>query len=413
MSGASSLARKKRERVTRAPTKRESSPSLSVKPLQRVLAAHEACKAMMAEPPSPSTLQGLTTALRQIFHAEVAMLRSGELPPREAVSPRGTDVLGWSDQLEAPASGSPGKPSTFIADLHDDTSGKGVAKVAIIELNTSTARGALWLGFGKKATFNADDLTMFDLVGDYVALALRQSAAQPTADGPTESTDDIVSQAAHDLRSPLTPISMLLQSLERKAAIGTVDLDSIGRARRQVQRLTDMVSDLVDLSRLREGRLLIEPAVMDLRDAFSRGAKLFGERERRRAVEMTLGDEALWIVGDSDRTAHVMTSLFDHVARLAQGDVPIRAKLERGEGQVTLSIESHRSPTSSGIQLANSPHRAHRVPPLGLGVRLADALFGRLGAKLEIKTSRDGGAQIEATFPIAAPPMEKSADKQA
>src|SRR5215510_10813970 len=112
MSGASSLARKKRERATRSPGKRESSPSLSVKPMQRLIAAHEACKAMMAEPATAATLQALTTVLRQVFHAEVAVLRSGELPPREAVSPRGTDVTGWTDQLDAPASGSPGTPAT-------------------------------------------------------------------------------------------------------------------------------------------------------------------------------------------------------------------------------------------------------------------------------------------------------------
>src|SRR5688500_1112405 len=121
MSAGSSLARKKRERVPRtSTTKRESSPSISIKPLQRLVAAHEACKVMLAEPPSAAGLQALTTALRQVFLAEVAVLRSGELPPREAISPHGTDVLAWNDQLEAPASGSHDTPATNVLDLQED-----------------------------------------------------------------------------------------------------------------------------------------------------------------------------------------------------------------------------------------------------------------------------------------------------
>lgn len=364
---------------------------------------------MLAEPPSAAGLQALTTALRQVFLAEVAVLRSGELPPREAISPHGTDVLTWNEQLDAPASGSLETPATVVLELQEDGSGMNVARVAVIPINTNGSRGTLWLGFGKKASFTRDDLLMFDLIGDYVALALKQSAANPSIEShATESTDDIVSQAAHDLRTPLTPISMLLQTLERKAAVGTVDLDSIARARRQVQRLTDMVSDLVDLARLRENRLVLEPTVLDLRAVFQRGAKTFGERERRRTVELHLGDDPLWIVGDSDRTAHVMTSLFDHVARLVQGESPIRARLERVNNHALLSIESSRATPTSGIQLA-AHARAHRVPPLGLGVRLADALFTRLGAKMTITTSRDGGAQIEARFPIAQQSGEKTA----
>jgi signal transduction histidine kinase len=364
---------------------------------------------MLAEPPSAAGLQALTTALRQVFLADVAVLRSGELPPREAISPHGTDVLAWNDQLEAPASGSHDTPATNVLDLQEDASGLNVARVVVIPVNANGSRGTLWLGFGKKTSFTRDDLLMFDLIGDYVGLALKHSASQPAAELTTESTDDIVSQAAHDLRTPLTPISMLLQTLERKAAVGTVDLDSIARARRQVQRLTDMVSDLVDLSRLRENRLVLEPVVMDLRTVFQRGAKTFGERERRRTIELEVGDDPLWIVGDNDRTAHVMTSLFDHVARLVQGESPIRARLGRENSHVVLTIESSRAPTTSGIQLATHSARTHRVPPLGLGVRLADALFTRLGAKMAITTSRDGGAQIEARFPVAQAPGEKTA----
>jgi K+-sensing histidine kinase KdpD len=175
-----------------------------------------------------------------------------------------------------------------------------------------------------------------------------------------------------------------------------------------------MVADLIDLARLREGRLLLEPTVMDLRDAFERGAKAFGERDRRRSVELALGDEALWIVADNDRTVHAIASLLEHVARLSQGDAPVRANLERRNSHASLEIHSEPAVSSSPrVELGAPPsstRTVHRVPPLGLGVRLADALFTHLGATLQIAGNRDGTSRVEGTFPLAPPPSsERSA----
>jgi K+-sensing histidine kinase KdpD len=409
MSGASSLARKKRDRSARSqPPKRSPTAGFPTHPLRRLAAAHEACRAILADRAPSTMVQTLVTALRQIFQADVAVLRVGDGSTLEAVSPRGTDPRSWADWLNAHRASSPGTTGTHVVEAPDDRAATaGIDRILVVPLDVG-ARGALCLGYGKKAPSSSEDLVMFDMLGDYLALVLRQASAKtpPAEAGKGSSTDDLVSQAAHDLRTPLTPISMLLQTLERKAAAGAVDVESIGRARRQVQRLTDMVADLIDLARLREGRLLLEPAVLDLRDAFTRAARTFGERERRRTVDLALGDEPLWIVADTDRTAHAIASLLEHVARLSQGDAPVQVILERRDSSACLQICSERPPSTSGVrlELGAGSNAVHRTPPLGLGVRLADALFTRLGGTLQIAGTRDGSARIEGSFPLAPPP---------
>ena len=410
MSGASSLMRKKRDRTARSPQPRRTPAAFPSKPLERLGAAHEACRAILSERPSATSLQALATALRQIFQAEIAVLRTFGSPPLEGVSPRSADTQAWGDLLELPPTSAQGQGTTLVVEAQNSRlTEAGIDRLIVVPVDDRYARGALWLGYGKKAPTSTEELLMFDMLGDYLALALWQASAASVSSehGAPSTGDDLVSQAAHDLRTPLTPISMLLQTLERKAAGGTIDIDSIGRARRQVLRLTDMVSDLVDLSRLREGRLLIEPTVIDLRDAVTRGSKAFGERDRRRNVEVTTGDEPLWVVVDSDRTVHAIASLLEHVARLAQGDGPIRACVERREGNAALRIDSERNVPNSGLRLelgSASASAGHRPHPLGLGVRLADALFTRLGGTLRIVGGRDGSACIEGTFPLAPTP---------
>ena len=426
MSGTSSVARKKRDRSARSPQskpqpKNAAAAQQPTQPLQRLAAAHEACKALLVGGPSPATFQALATALRQILEAETCVLRT-DGTPLEAVSPRGANAQDWAELVDAANSVAPPLLRTTVVEPRDDRLGaSGIERIVVVPIDPALTRGTLWLGYAKRAPFTTEDLVMFDLLGDYLTHALRHVSepAIGSASHKASQLEDLVSQAAHDLRTPLTPISMLLQTLERKAAAGAVDLDSIGRARRQVQRLTDMVSDLVDLSRLQEGRLLLDPTVMDLREALERGAKAFRERERRRNLELAVGDEPLFIVADADRTVHAVASLLEHVSRLAQGDTPLRASLERRDNHATLHIDSERPLSNSGLRLelgqaTNVP--SARTTTLGLGVRLADALFERLGGTLQMSRARDGSTTIDGTLPLSPPPSgerERSASNGA
>ena len=413
MSRESSVTRKKRDRSARSPQpKNASAARLPTQPLQRLAAAHEACKALLVGGPSSATFQALATALRQILEAEVTVLRSDGSPVMEAISPRDADTQDWADLVDASSAGATPLLRTTVVEPGDERLGAaGIERIVVVPIDPAVTRGTLWLGFAKRAPLTSEELIMFDLLGDYLAHALRHASppAVGTASLKASQVEDLVSQAAHDLRTPLTPISMLLQTLERKAAAGTVDLDSIGRARRQVQRLTDMVSDLVDLSRLQDGRLLLEPTVMDLREAFERGAKAFGERERRRPLELAVGDEPLFIVADADRTIHAVASLLEHVSRLAQGDAPLRARLERLNNHATLHIDSERPISNSGLRLELGQATTAPSPrtTLGLGVRLADALFERLGGTLQMSRAPDGSTTIDGTFPLSPPPSSE------
>jgi signal transduction histidine kinase len=409
MSGASSVARKKRDRSARSPQPKNAPAARApTQQLQRLAAAHEACKALLVGGPSPATFQALATALRQILEAEITVLRTDGTPMLETVSPRGADARDWAELVYASSVPTPLLRTTVVEPRDDRLTASGIERIVVVPIDPALTRGSLWLGYSKRAPFAAEELIMFDLLGDYMTHILGHPNAAAVESAPkTSQLEDLVSQAAHDLRTPLTPISMLLQTLERKAASGTVDLDSIGRARRQVQRLTDMVSDLVDLSRLQEGRLLLEPTVMDLREAFERGARAFRERERRRTLELDVGHEPLFIVADADRTVHAVASLLEHVARLAQGDAPLRASLERRNNHATLHIDSERPPSNSGLRLElgqTTTVPASRTTTLGLGVRLADALFERLGGTLQMSRARDGSTTIDGTLPLSPPP---------
>jgi PAS domain S-box-containing protein len=77
--------------------------------------------------------------------------------------------------------------------------------------------------------------------------------------------DEFLSIASHELRTPLTPLSLLLQRMERAVGQGEgVELATVQRADRQVQRLLRLINDLLDFTRLQAGKLQMEIGLVEL-----------------------------------------------------------------------------------------------------------------------------------------------------
>ncbi|CAA9265182.1 MAG: hypothetical protein AVDCRST_MAG77-2788 [uncultured Chloroflexi bacterium] len=118
-----------------------------------------------------------------------------------------------------------------------------------------------------------EEVEFLQAVADTLATGLESAELFTAAQAAARARDDFLSVASHELRTPLTPLKGLAQSLlrqiERSRAAGRpVDMDRIERYLRtmegQVDRLATLVNDLLDVSRIRTGRLELRLAEVDL-----------------------------------------------------------------------------------------------------------------------------------------------------
>ena len=219
--------------------------------------------------------------------------------------------------------------------------------------------------------------------------------------------DDFLSLAAHELRTPLTPMTMLLQTLERKARAGVVDLDAIVRTRRQVVRLTRLISDLLDMSRVHDRTLELRPEPVELAQLVSQVVDTFRATAQKHALELELAGAPYFVHGDRARIEQVLVNLLDNAVKYAPGGGRVRVTGARVGREVVLGVEDEGIgiPPDQQALLFERFFRADNVSGrkfqgFGLGLYLARAIVEQHGGRMRVESEVGVGSRFSFTLPI-------------
>jgi two-component system CheB/CheR fusion protein len=226
--------------------------------------------------------------------------------------------------------------------------------------------------------------------------------------------DEFLAVLSHELRNPLAPIRSSLHILEHP----TADEGSASRAHeiivRQVGHLARLVDDLLDVTRISNGKLQVERRPMNLREVALRTAEdhrsLFTAREV--ALEVVLPEEPLWVDGDATRLAQVIANLLQNSAKFtARGD-SVHLSLEGVDGFAVLAVRD----TGAGIDPAMIPRLFQpfsqadttlnrRLGGLGLGLALVKGLVEMHGGTIAVSSGGKGaGAEFVVRLPLVTAP---------
>ena len=225
--------------------------------------------------------------------------------------------------------------------------------------------------------------------------------------------DEFLAMLAHELRNPLAPIStasqLLLLSSDpvRVRAAGEV----IGR---QVRHMTELVDDLLDVSRVTRGLVQLEMETVDLK------AVLTGAVEqvrplidaRRHALRTRLPAGSLWVRGDRTRLTQIVSNLLNNAAKYTPegGEITLDARAE--DGQVVVHVHDNGQGIEPGLlpqifdlftQAERSPDRAQGG--LGIGLALVRSLVALHGGAISADSAGRGrGATFTVRLPQVAAP---------
>ncbi|HXI95002.1 MAG TPA: hybrid sensor histidine kinase/response regulator, partial [Candidatus Acidoferrum sp.] len=159
--------------------------------------------------------------------------------------------------------------------------------------------------------------------------------------------DSLVHMIVHDLRSPLAGIRAYLDLLKLDGA-GRLDRDmtqSIDEARKVAVEMTEMVSDLLDVSRLEAGKMPLELALTDLGIVATDAVTGIGAAARRVSLQLEQGPERLRAMIDPSVIRRVIANLVGNAIKFTPASGRIRVAVQGGDGGVRVSI----SDTGPGI----------------------------------------------------------------
>nr|WP_281218444.1 ATP-binding protein [Janthinobacterium psychrotolerans] len=231
--------------------------------------------------------------------------------------------------------------------------------------------------------------------------------------------DEFLAMLAHELRNPLAPISSAAQLLMFGAADPQRVQKSAGVIQRQVRHLTNLVNDLLDVSRVTRGLVQLDRRVIDLREVLHGAIEQVRPsiEARRHQLALVLPPAPVLVHGDRTRLVQVVANLLGNAAKYTALGGHLSMSLQLAQGQACIIVGD------DGIGMTPDllPHvfelfvQAERTPDraqggLGLGLALVQRIAQLHGGSVQAHSAGLGqGSTLTVCLPVSSAPAQDSA----
>ena len=273
------------------------------------------------------------------------------------------------------------------------------------------------------------DIELVRRVADIVWPAFEKARADRSAEEALREMnrrkDEFLAMLSHELRNPLAPIRSAVQIL-RNHACGGSELEWARMViERQTRHLVRLVDDLLDVSRMVRGQIVLQKHEIEVADVVRHGIETSRPliRSRRHHLHVQLPATPLRLEGDLTRLAQVIANLLNNAAKYTEegGDIWVEAALE--ESLVVVRVRD----TGAGIASSLLPHvfdlftQAERTLDrsqggLGIGLTLVKLLVELHEGSVEVRSEGLGkGSEFIIRIPAlkglsTGPPSRAAAD---
>ena len=234
---------------------------------------------------------------------------------------------------------------------------------------------------------------------------------------------DFVSNISHELRTPLTSLRAVVETLQDGALEETLVAHSfLERAERELDTLTQMVEELLELSRIESGEVPLRLEPTDIGELiFDALDRLHPQAERADiAIDVQVAERLPMVSADAERMQRVVANLVHNAIKFtpAHGTIIITARLnDRADVQaeVLLSVKDN----GMGIAPDDLPRiferfyksdraRTRGGSGTGLGLAIARHLVEAHGGRIWAKSKQGKGSTFFFTLPVSQRPVNKS-----
>ncbi len=294
--------------------------------------------------------------------------------------------------------------------------GLGIRSVILAPLKAhGTTLGVITIVTAESGRIYSDhDLAIAEELGRRAAAAIENARAYREARAAIRVRDEFLSVAGHELKTPLAALQLQLQSLVA-AFGGNVDprqmsklVQRLGKTLGQAERLESLVNELLDVSRISSGRLVLQAEQCDLAEIAAEVIERHSEEVRRAgssvAFEQTGDPVGSW---DRGRLDQVVSNLFANAVKYGSGG-PIAVRVDGDDAErVRLSVRDH------GIGIAHADQarifgRFERAVSernyggFGLGLWIVRELVAAHGGRVSFESSPGEGSTFFVEVPRKA-----------
>ena len=218
---------------------------------------------------------------------------------------------------------------------------------------------------------------------------------------------DFISSLSHELRTPLTAITGWSETLLSGDDLSTDTRRGMKIIHKEAQRLTEMVLELLDFTRIQDGRMTLNMELTDIRAEFEDTVYMYGSRLAHDGIQLEYldNDEEIPEVScDPKRLRQVFLNILDNAAKHGGEGKRIEADIGMEADSIVIHIRDH----GAGIPEDELPlvkkkfyKGSSKARGSGIGLAVCDEIVQMHGGTLTLANAPDGGTVVTVSLPAS------------
>ena len=219
--------------------------------------------------------------------------------------------------------------------------------------------------------------------------------------------NDFISSVSHELRTPLTAIGGWAETIESDLDDKETATSGLEIIKKETRRLSQMVEELLDFSRIESGALKLQTELFDLRGELYDAVFTYNEMLRQNGLEIKYSepDEPIMVVGDRNRLKQVFLNIIDNAGKYGKDGDTVEISISKEGANAVVRI------TDNGVGIPESElpfvkEKFYRGSAKGRGAGIGLAVCSEIIAlhegSLDIDSVYGEGTEVTITIPAEA-----------
>lgn len=218
---------------------------------------------------------------------------------------------------------------------------------------------------------------------------------------------EFISSLSHELRTPLTAITGWSETLLSGDSLDKDTRRGMNIIRREAGRLTELVLELLDFTRIQDGRMTLNVELTDIRSEFEDTVYMYGSRLSKDGISLVYedsDDEISEIPCDPKRMRQVFLNILDNAAKHGRDGMRIDASIQQIKEAVVVKIRDY----GPGIPEDELPlvkkkfyKGSSRARGSGIGLAVCEEIVQMHGGKLTLENAQGGGTLVTVQLPTS------------
>ncbi len=294
--------------------------------------------------------------------------------------------------------------------------GLSSAMIVPLIIKKKTVGAITYISSDANRLYAKADLAMAEEVANRAALAIENSRLYTDARRAIGIRDDFISIASHELRTPLTSLKMFTQVLDKKLTNkSTGEFDGyVRKMNLQIDKLTDLIKTLLDVSRVRTGNLTFSMSSFDLNRVVEDLIENIGQTSKRHNIELEgFIQKDVW--GDKERISQVIINLLTNAIKYSPDTQKVVVRLSSEKDVAVVSVQDfgigidkeHQNKIFKRFYRVSEPAEK-TYPGLGIGLYISYEIIKKHRGDMSVVSNKDKGSIFSFTIPYKNSKMKSA-----